>query len=155
MTLIAPLAQGQAVNIEPTNGLIGFWPGNYSAEDFSPTGNNGSFGGNYVPGRSGGDAAFNLATGIVTIPNNSVYDQFQYYPGWTVGFWFNENGIQPNGNNNLFLGQDNGSGYQPKWFIDYGYTVFVAPNSNFVWHVNDYNTERIFLVSEPVSQIPN
>src|SRR5262249_13914361 len=48
-----------------------------------------------------------------------------------------------------FLGQDDGPGYRPKWFIDYGYTVFHATDA-FVFHVNDYNQERIFLESDPV-----
>lgn len=138
----------------PANGLIGFWTGNNTAADSSPTANNGSFPGSYVPGRPGSGAAFNLATGIVTIPNNPAYDNFVNDPGWTVGFWFNTNGIAPNGGNDFFLGQDNGSGYQPKWFIDYGYTVF-GPNQDFVWHVNDYNTERIFLTSNAESPVPS
>ena len=142
----------QIVVPNPPNGLIGFWSGNGTAADTSPTGNNGSFGGSYVPGcPGGGGAAFNLATSYVYIPNNAVYDQFQYYTGWTVGFWFNANGTAAP---YFFLGQDNGSGYQPKWFIDYGYTVY-SSNNDFVWHVNDYNEERIFLASQPVSPFPS
>jgi len=106
-----------------------------------------------VPGRPGSGAAFDLSTGTVTIPNNQVYDLFVSYPGWTVGLWFNTNGIAPNGGNDFFMGQDDGSGYQPKWFIDYGYTVY-GPNQDFVWHVNDYNTERLFLTSNAVNPIP-
>ena len=139
--------------IMPATGLIGFWTGNHTAADSSPTANNGSFAGNYVPGRPGSGAAFDLSTGTVTIPNNQVYDLFVSYPGWTVGFWFNTNGIAPNGGNDFFMGQDDGSGYQPKWFIDYGYTVY-GPNQDFVWHVNDYNTERLFLTSNAVNPIP-
>jgi len=129
----------------PTNGLVGYWPGDSTAVDLSPVGNSGSFGGSYSPGPTGG--AFNLATGKVTIQNNSAYN-FKSYAGWSVGFWFNGNGSAINNNNGLFLGQDNGSGYNPKWFIDYGYTVY-GPNSDYVLHVNDYNTERIFVVSSP------
>lgn len=133
----------------PTEGLIGYWSGNRTAADSSPIGNHGSFGGSYVAGRSGGDAAFDLATAKVTIPDNPAYD-FHSYPGWTVGFWFNTNGLPVDPNHDTFLGQDNGSGFKPKWFIDYGYTVF-GPNNSFVWHVNDFNTERIFLLSDPVT----
>jgi hypothetical protein len=136
----------------PTNGLIGYWTGNNTAADASTIGNNGSFSGSYVPGGPGGDAAFDLSTGKVTVPNNTAYDGFQSDPGWTVGFWFNTNGT--NSSSVAFLGQDNGPGFQPKWFIDYGYTVF-GPNTDFVWHVNDFNTERIFLTSESVNPIPS
>jgi hypothetical protein len=145
-------SRSDAQIINPTNGLIGFWTGNDTATDSSMVGNNGTFGGSYTPGcPGGGGAAFNLATGYVYIPNDSVYDNFQRYPGWTVGFWFNANGTA---GPYFFLGQDNGSGYQPKWFVDYGYTVY-GPLSAFVWHVNDYNTERIFLSSSTVSPFPN
>ena len=130
----------------PANGLIGYWSGNNTAADTSATSNNGSFGGTYAPGRAGGDAAFNLATGKVVIPNVPIYDTFQNDSGWTVGFWFNVNGTSAN--DDLFLGQDNGSGYQPKWFIDYGYSVWTPYTGDFVWHVNDYNTERIFVGSQ-------
>jgi len=136
----------------PTNGLVGYWTGNNTAADSSPTANNGSFSGSYVPGRPGGDAAFDLSTGKVAIPDNPAYD-FQHAPGWTVSFWFNTNGIPPSLTNNVFLGQDNGAGFQPKWFIDYGYTVF-GPNNQFVWHVNDFNTERFFFTSDPVDPLP-
>lgn len=139
-------------DVMPTNGLIGYWSGNNTAVDSSPTGNNGSFSGSYAPGRLGGDAAFNLATGNVVIPNNAAYDGFQSDSGWTVGFWFNVNGTSAN--DDLFLGQDNGSGYQPKWFIDYGYSVYSPDTGDFVWHVNDYNTERIFVGSE-ASPLPS
>ena len=146
------LLGGLAGAMVPLNGLIGYWPGHGSAADDSPTHNNGSFGGSYVPGGPGG-SAFNLATGLVVISNNSAYN-FTSYAGWTVGFWFNTNNIPVGGNGYTFLGQDNGPGYQPKWFIDYGYTVF-GPNSDFVWHVNDYNTERIFLNSDSVQPVPS
>lgn len=136
------------VNLEPTNGLVGYWPGNNSAEDFSSLGNNGVFNGSYAAGRTGGDAAFNLDGINAYIPNNQAYDDFHMDSGWTVGFWFNPEGQAPNGD--VFIGQDNGSGFQPKWFIDYGYTVF-GSNSSFVWHVNDSNQERIFLLSDPVT----
>lgn len=135
----------------PTGDLVGFWSGNGTAADSSPTGNNGSFSGSYAPGLNG--QAFNLGTAKVVIPYNSAYD-FQNDPGWTVGFWFNMNGITPNSSNDLFIGEDNGSGYQPKWFIDYGYTVY-GPTASFVWHVNDYNTERIFLTSNTVNPVPD
>jgi hypothetical protein len=141
-----------ALTLPALNGLVGFWTGNNTAADSSSVSNNGSFGGSYVPNGPGGAAAFDLSTAKVTIPNNPAY-QFQGYPGWTVGFCFNTNGIAPNSSNDLFIGQDNGSGYQPKWFIDYGYTVF-SSNNSFVWHVNDYNTERIFLTSQAVNPIP-
>ncbi|HVT12368.1 MAG TPA: LamG-like jellyroll fold domain-containing protein [Fimbriimonadaceae bacterium] len=139
---------GQPESILPLDGLIGYWPGYGSARDYSPVGNDGSFGGQYVMGAPGG-RAFDLSTDLVTIPASPIYN-LRSYPGWTVGFWFNTNGIQLGNNGFVFLGQDNGSGYRPKWFIDYGYTVY-GPNSSFVWHVNDNNQERIFLQSQPVT----
>ena len=151
--LLAAAHATAAVVVAPTSGLIGYWSGDSTAADSSPVGNNGSFGGSYVSGRPGGDAAFDLSSANVVIPNNPVYDNFQNDPGWTVGLWFNTNGIAPNSTNDLFLGQDNGSGFQPKWFIDYGYTVF-GPNTDFVWHVNDSNQERIFLTSDSINPLP-
>jgi hypothetical protein len=130
----------------PTNGLVGYWSGDGNANDASPEGNNGSFGGSYAPGPTGGQA-FNLATAKVAIPNNPAYN-FKSYDGWSVGFWFNGNGSTVDYNNGLFLGQDNGSGYQPKWFIDYGSTVYVGVNDWYNFHVNDYNQERIFVSSQ-------
>lgn len=128
----------------PTNGLIGYWPGNGSAVDASPTGNNGSFGGSYAPGPTG--LAFNLGTAKVTIPNNSAYN-FKSYDGWSVGFWFSDNGTPVSADNGVFLGQDSGSGYRPKWFIDYGSSVY-GNGPYYYFHVNDYNQERIFLNSD-------
>ena len=129
----------------PTNGIIGYWPADGTATDASPVGNNGSFGGSYAPGPTG--MAFNLGSAKVTIPNNPAYN-FKSYNGWSVGFWFNGNGATINNINGLFLGQDNASGYNPKWFIDYGYTVFVGNNGWYNFHVNDYNQERIFVSSQ-------
>jgi len=139
-----PLAS-RASYIVPLPGLIGYWPGNGTASDVSPVANDGSFGGSYSPGVPTEGLAFNLATGKVVIGNNPAYN-FTSYAGWSVGFWFNGNGTPINVNNGLFLGQDNGSGYKPKWFIDYGYTVW-GPNSSYIFHVNDYNQERIFVGS--------
>jgi hypothetical protein len=144
LTALTPLASAQM----PTDGLIGFWPGNGSAVDASPVGNNGTFGGNYVSGAPGGKA-FDLATDQVTAPDIPDYD-FTNYSGWTVGFWFNTNNLQLGSTGDTFLGQDDGSGYQAKWFINYGYTVF-GQNTQFGWHVNDTNQERIFLNSNPVA----
>ncbi len=143
--LALSIVPGKASYPVPTNGLIGYWPGDGTAADVSPAGNNGSFGGSYASGPTGG--AFNLATAKVIIPNNPVYNFQHYTSGWSVGFWFNGNGAPINANNGLFLGQDNGSGYNPKWFIDYGYSVW-GDFSEFIFHVNDYNQERIFVGSQ-------
>ena len=142
---------GASVDVIPTNGLIGFWSGNGNAVDGSAQANNGSFGGSYVNGRPGGDKAFDLGSGKVSAPNVAAYN-FTASPQWTVAFWFNTNGISLNGGatNMTFLGQDNGSGFKPKWFIDYGYSVYgLAPK--FMWHVNDFNQERIFLGSDNIA----
>jgi hypothetical protein len=130
----------------PTNGLIGYWSGDGTAADSSPIGNNGTFGGQYAPGPTGGQA-FNLGSSKVVMPNNAAYN-FTSYNGWSVGFWFNGNGSTVNYANGLFLGQDNGSGYKPKWFVDYGSTVYVGVNDWYNFHVNDYNQERIFVSSQ-------
>jgi hypothetical protein len=157
---VVPLCQTLVnASVVPQNGLVGFWSGNDTAADSSPVHNNGSFSGSYVAGRPGGDAAFDLSTGIVYIPYNNAYDFTTYpepppAPGWTVGFWFNAHGVAPNSGNDTFLGEDAGPGYQPKWFIDYGYTVY-GPNNQFIWHVNDWNQERIFEGSEVVSPFPS
>jgi hypothetical protein len=131
----------------PTAGLIGYWPANGTAADVSPVHNNGSFGGSFVAGSPTGGSAFNLTSKVV-IPHNSLYN-FTGYAGWSVGFWFNGNGAVIDANNGLFLGQDNGPGYNPKWLINYGYTVF-GNDSRFHFHVNDQNQERIFVGSDPV-----
>jgi hypothetical protein len=133
-----------------SNGLIGYWQGDGNAEDSSSLHNNGSFTGSYDASAPFGQV-FNLATAHVVIPAISQY-HFTNYPGWSVGFWFNTNGV--NYSQMTFLGQDDGPGYQPKWFIDYGYTVY-SSNTDFVWHVNDYNQERIFLTSNSVSPLPS
>jgi hypothetical protein len=144
----AAFLSAPAIAQVPTNGLVGYWRGDHNALDSSPTGNNGSFGGTYTPGLPGSDFAFDLATDRVVVPDNPAYD-FQNYSGWTVGFWFNTNGTPLTDSGFAFLGQDEGSGYHPKWFIDYGYTVF-HPTNTFVLHVNDYNQERIFVESKPL-----
>lgn len=134
--------------VVPQNGLIGYWTGNNTAVDSSPLANNGSFSGSYVAGAPGG-AAFDLGTAKVVIPNNPAYD-FTRYSGFSVGFWFNANGTTVDSTHGLFLGEDDEAGYRPKWFIDYGNTVY-GPNHDFVLHFNDFNTERIFLTSNPVA----
>jgi hypothetical protein len=132
-------------------GLIGYWPGNGDARDYSATGNHGSFHGAYAPGPTPGTLSFDLARDKVAIANNPAY-AFTSYPSWTVGFRFNSNGRPLGADNGLFLGQDNGPGYRPKWFVDYGYTVF-GPNNQFNFHVNDYNQERIFVSSQGISDL--
>ena len=139
--------------------LIGYWNADGSASDSSPNHNDGSFGGSYVSGRPGADQAFNLATGTVRISDIPAYTFQNYtgpnYTGWTVGFWFNNNGIprfSTNGNSNRsFLGQDNGSGFQDKWFIDYGSTVF-GPNNSFSLHLNNPAQLRLWILSDPVAE---
>lgn len=143
LTAVASGISMQA-NTIPLDGLVGHWTGNGNALDTSLVGNNGSFSGSYAPGAPHGGQAFNLASGKVVIPDNPAYN-FQRYDGWSVGFWFNPNGSSLF--NAVFLGQDNGSGYRPKWFVDWGYTVF-GNNDGFNFHVNDFNQERIFVTSQ-------
>ena len=129
LILITPNANADL----PTNGLVGYWTGNGNANDTSTIGNNGVFDGNYAAGINGGQA-FDLSTGIVTIQNNPAYT---FGSSFSVGFWFNLNGTNPNGN--AFLGQDFGSGSNPKWFIDYnnGFGAIVYPNANYFLSSNN------------------
>lgn len=143
----SPTAYAQTPSPVPVKGLIGYWPGDGNPKDFSPLKNNGRFEGPYAAAPTG--EAFNLGSDAVSIPNNAAYDAFRSYEGYTIGFWFNPNGIIYSGSNPaVFMGQDNGSGFKPKWFIDYGYTFF-GGNSDYVFHVNDYRGERIFIKSNP------
>lgn len=118
-------------------GLIGYWAGDGSAVDQSPTANNGYFSGSYRSGKWG--KAFDLRTGKVHIPDNAAYD-LQSYPDWTIGFWFTGPGT--------YIGQDIGPGQTPKWFIDYGYSGNV-----YELHVNDYDSDpRAFLTTSTQPQ---
>jgi hypothetical protein len=74
----------------------------------------------YAPGITG--QAFDLSgvdrdtgAGAVSIPDNAAYS---FGSDFSVGFWFNVNGSPTP---DVFLGQDNGTGLQSKWFIDYGF----------------------------------
>lgn len=139
----------------PTNAsLIGYWDANGSANDSSPTHNNGQFSGSFVTGRPGGGTAFAVGTGTVRVPDNPAYN-FQNYSEWSLGFWFNNNNIplvSTNGNSNrTFIGQDNGSGFQNKWMIGYGSTVF-GPNTSFTLHLNNPSQLRLWLLSDPVPE---
>ena len=96
-------------------GLVGYWTGNGNANDSSVNGNNGTFSGDYAAGLDG--QAFDLSTGFVTIPNIGAY---ALGANFSVGFWFNLNGGSAD-TTIAFLGQDDGAGSQPKWFIDYDY----------------------------------
>lgn len=118
LTLV--VAFGSATAQVPTDGLVGYWKGNHNALDSSPTHNDGAFAGSYVDGGPFGHAAFDLSTGQtaghVRMLTSAAYD-FQHFHGWTVGFWFNTNHEALGERSQTFLGQDDGPGYQPKWFI--------------------------------------
>jgi hypothetical protein len=136
--LINPQARADSL----VSGLVGYWTGNGNAIDSSPTGNDGSFAGSYAPGAFG-KLAFNLGTGSVEIPDVPAYS-FQNDPGWTVSFLFD-------GNPGTFLGQDDGAGELPKWFIDYGYAN-PGPGNTFIEHINNYaSNPRVFLPSDPIA----
>jgi len=126
------------VNATPiTNGLIGYWAADNNAYDSSSTANNGTFSGNYVSGVNG--SAFDLSTGQVVIPDNTAY---YFGSSFSIGFWFNTNG-QGGG---TFLGQDDGGGLKPKWFINYGYVV---PSNSFEVHIS--GPSYTFLLSNPIA----
>jgi hypothetical protein len=132
----------------PPKGLIGYWQGNGNADDSSTLGNNGSFSGSYAKGHKRHTKAFDLSTRSVSVPNITAYD-LQKYKGWTVGFWFNTNGQNLQNNNATFLGDDDGSGCQNKWFVDYGYAP--GPVNAFVLHLNTPDCLDVFLQSDAVS----
>jgi hypothetical protein len=78
------------------------------------------YSGPYAPGITG--QTFDLSgvdrdtgAGAVSIPDNAAYS---FGSDFSVGFWFNVNGSPTP---DVFLGQDNGTGLQSKWFIDYGF----------------------------------
>ena len=127
--------------------LIGYWAADGTAADSSVLQNNGVFNGSYASGRPGAGQAFDLSSGKVNISDIPAYS-FQNYSGWSVGFWFNTNGIGLNNSNGTFLGQDVSAGEAPKWFIDWGYA-----NSNaFEIHLNNYGSNpRVFLPSQPTA----
>ncbi|MBI1396787.1 MAG: PEP-CTERM sorting domain-containing protein [Betaproteobacteria bacterium] len=120
----------------PTDGLVGYWAASGNANDGSSVGNDGTFAGTYVPGVTGN--AFDLQTSPVVIPDNAAYDLGSAF---TLSFWFNDAG---RGSGGVFLGQDEGSGQFPKWFVDYGYT-----GNHFELHVN--GPWFAFLASDPVT----
>ena len=124
--------------ITPSTGLIGYWTADNNANDSSPTMDNGSYSGSYVPGISG--EAFDLSTAKVYMPDNPAYS---FGSNFSVGFWFDADG-QSGG---TFLGQDDGGGSQSKWFIDYGYHTPGA----FEIHLNDPSGNVAFLPSNPVA----
>ena len=114
--LIVGSAGAQTV---PTSGLIGYWRGDANANDSSTTANNGSFAGSYATGVVG--SAFSItSSNYVSIPDHAAYDFSA--SDFSVGFWFNLNG-QSTSNLLFFVGQDNGSGAQAKWFITYNYNT--------------------------------
>lgn len=118
-------------------GLIGYWAGDNNANDSSPTSNNGSFSGSYVPGVNG--QAFDLSTGKVSISENPAYS---FGLAFSVGLWFNVNGASTNGV--VLIGQDEGGGNNNKWFIDYNY----VHANQFEMHVN--GSSYAFIPSDTV-----
>ena len=130
--------------------LIGLWTGNGNATDLSITQNDGVFTGSYGSGPTLGSQAFDLATGSVTIPDHQVYEKLRYLD-WSVSFSFSANGTSLESGNGVFLGQDEGPGEVPKWFIGYGSGDGHSQN-RFSLHVNDFDgSPREFLYSNEVS----
>lgn len=95
----------------PVSGLIGYWAGDGNANDSSSFANHGAFSGAYAPGISG--QAFQVSlSNYVSAPDAAHYS---ITADFSVGFWFYGSV------GGAFVGQDEGSGAQPKWFVDYGY----------------------------------
>jgi len=138
--LLAPLSlRSQTV---PSSGLVGYWAGNGNANDSSTQGNNGSFAGPYVSGEAG--QAFQVTpTTYFSAPDIPAYS---FGTAFSVGFWF----FGTPGPSSGFLGQDNGSGSNNKWLIDYNY----AHANSFELHFNGTNG-AYFIPSNVVSSFTN
>lgn len=139
----AATASGAIAGPAPVDLIAGF-SGDGTAADSSGFHNNASFTGTYT------DHAFNLATGSFSANDIASYNLNQY-AGFTVALWFNYNGTTASRSNGTFLGQDEGAGEKPKWFVDYGYTN-PGPSDAYVLHINNYGSNpRVFLVSRSMS----
>ena len=114
LAVLGALSINSTAQTVPTDGLVGYWSGDGNANDSSIYGNNGTFSGPYVTGSAG--QAFNVSpSSYFSAPNISAYS---FANSYSVGFWFNGGDIPPG---TAFLGQDEGAGTVPKWFIDYNY----------------------------------
>lgn len=109
MAVIAA-SSGRAQTV-PGSGLVGHWAGDGNANDSSSFANHGSFSGTYAAGISG--QAFQVSSSnYVSAPDAA---QYSITTDFSVGFWFNGS------LGGALLGQDEGGGTLPKWFVDYGY----------------------------------
>jgi hypothetical protein len=141
---LATLAIASPPTGAATLNLIGHWTGDGSAVDTSGRGHDGSFAGGYVPGRIG--RAFDLARGPVVIPDSPDFN-LDAYEGFTAAFWVNMNRIAPTTYNQHYIGQDEGPGEFPKWFVQYDIDAL-----NLVFHINDYDSDpREFLAAGPAT----
>lgn len=94
----------------PTSGLIAHFSAEGNVNDSSSFANNGSFSGSYGSGLVG--QAFQVnGTNYVSVPDAAQYAVSDF----SVAFWFKGTA------SGVFIGQDEGSGTAPKWFVDYGY----------------------------------
>lgn len=106
--LVATSGRTQTV---PVSGLVGHWAGDGNANDSSSFANHGSFSGTYAAGISG--QAFQVSSSdYVSAPDAAHYS---ITSDFSVGFWFYGS------LGGALLGQDEGGGALPKWFVDYGY----------------------------------
>jgi hypothetical protein len=109
----------------PSDGLVGRWTGDNTPNDSSTTGNNGVWNGTatYVAGQTGNAFYFTNSSSYVGITDSTSYN-FATSGGtnaFTVGFWFNFNGQSTTSTQATFVGQDNGSSTNDKWFLTYNY----------------------------------
>jgi hypothetical protein len=150
LSLACALCLGCLSSMPAEAKLIGLWSGNGNALDASITQNHGLFSGSFGSGPTPGSQAFDLATGTVIIPDNQAYENLRS-ARWTISFSFNANGTSLDAGNGVFLGQDQGPGEVPKWFISYGYGD--APSQNrFFLHVNNFGgSPREFFYSDEVT----
>src|SRR5262245_48071547 len=125
-----------------STGLIGYWTADNNANDSSPTANNGSYSGSYVPGISG--EAFDLSSAKMYIPDNPAYT---FGSNFSVGFWFNAYGQSLGTYGMTVLRQDDGGRSQSKRFIHHGYHTPGA----FEIHFNDPSGNAVFSPPNPVA----
>lgn len=109
MVAVFAMATAPAQTV-PTSGLIAHFSADGNANDSSSFANNGTFGGSYATGILG-QALQVSASNYVSAP-----DALQYaVSDFSTAFWFKGTA------GGAFIGQDEGSGTTPKWFVDYGY----------------------------------
>ncbi|RMF94204.1 MAG: LamG domain-containing protein [Candidatus Schekmanbacteria bacterium] len=114
--------QNKADALPITSGLIAYWTGNSITNDSSVNNNNGTLQGGttYAPGIIGEAFSFDGINDYVSVADNPLWT---FSGDFTINLWANLSSIpsssigQPD---SVFIGHDNGGGYQNKWFFALG-----------------------------------